>query len=59
MKTNLKNKMIAAACNQHGRITPVGDRATLEDCFTIESGEIWFWYNDSANSTHVIRESKI
>lgn len=58
MSTNLKSKMIAIAQNQYGSITPCANR-TMDECFTIENGEVWFWFNSADTSTHIIRESKI
>jgi hypothetical protein len=58
MNATLKQKMIAIAQNQYGNIAPCANR-TMDECFTIENGELYFWFNSSDNSTHIVHESKI
>jgi hypothetical protein len=58
MNATLKQKMMTIAQNRYGTISPCTNR-TMDECFTIENGELYFWFNSSDNSTHVVRESKI
>jgi hypothetical protein len=55
----LRSIMIEIAIQRHGSIRPVAGKYSLSDCFTDIDGELYFWYNDTTGSTHVVRQSKI
>lgn len=53
----LKYRIIEKAIRKHKQIFPCGGRRELSDCFTIEGQQIFFWYNTSDRSTHLIKTS--
>ena len=59
MDTNtIKAKLILRAIDRHRKISPCGDKHTILDCFTNESGEWMLWYN-VGKFTHAILESEV
>jgi ABC-type transporter Mla maintaining outer membrane lipid asymmetry ATPase subunit MlaF len=54
---SLKDHMIQTAQQQHGYITPVFNRKSLYDSFSIHNNVALLWFNDSQKSTHMIRLS--
>jgi hypothetical protein len=52
----IKQTLIERAKLKYGNITPVVFKESLEDCFTVELGFVWFWFNIDNNSTKVERE---
>jgi hypothetical protein len=50
----LKQELVNEAFNKHAVVAPVGNRTSLDECFTIESDSLMFWYNDEGNSTHLL-----
>lgn len=44
------------------KITMCGRAKTWAECFTVEAGELWFWFNveiPEGKSTYVIREKEV
>ena len=52
----IKESLIQRAREQYGEIRYCGDTACWDECFTVEFGEIHFWFNDQDGNTHVITE---
>ena len=50
---NLKEELRREAVYLHGEITPCGRKESLDDCFIIEGGKIFFWFN-VGESTRVL-----
>ena len=57
----VKVDMINKAKLQFGDIYPVGDKSSLDECFTILSDRdtYLFWFNDKDNSTHTLQHEVI
>ena len=51
-----KMKMIRKAKRQYDRIFPCSAKKNLRDCFTVEEGQILFWFNTTDESTHVLTQ---
>jgi hypothetical protein len=47
---NLKEKLIKEAVQKYGRIKKI---VTGKE-FTIEGKQLWYWFNDIEDSTHVV-----
>lgn len=54
---NLKEELRREAVYMHGEITPCGRKESLDDCFIIEGGKIFFWFN-VGESTRVLERYK-
>jgi hypothetical protein len=58
--TELKLQMKCEAARKHGDIRPVGNFASLDDCFTLNPGHglkpsrLAFWYNVATHTTKMI-----
>jgi hypothetical protein len=52
----LKKRMIERARREHRAIFPCATRSSLDDCFTVEENEVYFWYNTEDHSTHILIE---
>jgi hypothetical protein len=55
----LKIKLLNKAIIRHGNInklSPVGGKKTLADCFQVQGDHLFFWYNTPDNSTHIVKE---
>ena len=52
----LKQQMIQKAVKKHSNIFPCSSCRTFEECFTVESNNVIFWYNTEDNSTHLMVE---
>jgi hypothetical protein len=52
----LKQKMIKQARDRFTRIAPCATRETLDESFTVEKNNIYFWFNTEDKSTHVLAE---
>lgn len=46
----LKEELKKEAIDKHGEITPCGKKKSLDDCFMIEKGKIFFWFNVGENT---------
>jgi len=57
----LKNSLIKEAIKEHGRenVYPVGNKASLHECFTIEGNECLFWFNKIGSDTTKVLRKKI
>ncbi len=53
--SHLKNKLIDMAMDEYESILPCADRKSLLDCFTVEKGELLFWFNTEDRSTHLLK----
>ena len=51
--SEIQKRLIAQAKEQYKKIFPCNGK-TFNDCFTIERGKIYFWFNDIKCSTHMI-----
>lgn len=49
-----KQTLIRDAIRQYKKIEPCTIAKTFDDCFTIEEGMLFFWFNTADNSTHVV-----
>ena len=49
-------KLIAKAKTKYGQIAPCGMKKHFSDCFSIDNGELLFWFNTVDNSTHIEAE---
>jgi len=53
--TDLMRSMIRKAVEKHeDGITPTVHKESFWDCFTIERGDLVFWYNDLVGNTKVV-----
>jgi hypothetical protein len=50
----IKQTLIERAINKYGVIKPCGEKKSIDDCFTIHSNQILFWFNDEMDSTKVL-----
>ena len=51
----LKKEMVEKAKHLYrNRISPCSTRRTFNDCFTVEDGKLYFWFNTEDNSTHIL-----
>ncbi len=50
----MNQKLINKAKKRYKIIYPLTGR-TLEECFTVYDGYVYFWFNDDINSTHVVK----
>jgi len=48
--------LIERAQAKYGEISACDTCITLEDCFTESMSNVYFWFNDSSNSTHVEKD---
>ena len=48
--------MIRRAQERFEHISPCPSRPSLEDCFTVENNNLYFWFNTDDKSTHVLAE---
>lgn len=46
--------LLAQAHKKHGQVKPCG---TWDRCFTVEDNTIFFWYQTSDNSTHLVAQN--
>ena len=53
---NKIQELITEAKELYGDITPCDGKKTLEDSVTVYNGYVYLWFNDSKNSTHVVRK---
>ena len=54
-----KEKLVKLATEKFGDIRPCGDKKSLSDCFTDDSGELVLWFNTLDNSTHIVSEHNL
>ncbi|MBU8910684.1 MAG: hypothetical protein KOO65_05390 [Desulfobacterales bacterium] len=47
-----KRQLIAAARAEHGEIFPCGNRTSLADSFTYNSGQALFWFKTGSSSSN-------
>lgn len=53
----VKMRLMVSASIKYGAIFCPCASPSLQESFTIRpDGEIWFWFNDSKDSTHLLRE---
>ncbi len=52
----LKKNVIERARRDYVYIYPCVPKQSLEECFTIEKGKIYFWFNTEDRSTRIIME---
>ncbi|ERP32179.1 hypothetical protein [Chitinivibrio alkaliphilus] len=50
----IKNELIRKARDRYENIFPCGGTQNLLECFTIENGQMYFWFNTPDNSTHAL-----
>lgn len=50
-----KHMLINHAVDLHNDIYPCKSKSSLMDCFTEESGILYFWFNTIDNSTHLLK----
>ncbi len=50
----LKRQMIADAQQKYERIFPCSSCSTLNECFTVEGGQVIFWFNTADATTHTM-----
>ena len=50
----LKAEMITEALERDPHAQPIGTRESFDDSFTIYEDQLYLWWNDTINSTHVI-----
>lgn len=50
----IKKKMIAEAKKKYRRIFPCSTRDNINECFTVESGRVIFWFNTEDYTTHML-----
>ncbi len=53
----IKYRMITEAIENYNSIFPSGNNASLEDCFSINGDQLFFWFNTEDQSTHLIVKS--
>lgn len=54
--SELYQKLINRAIVQYKEILPAGVGQDFSHCFTYENDILYFWFNTSDNSTHVLWE---
>jgi hypothetical protein len=52
----LKEQLISKAKDRFKKISPCPTRDSLDESFTIENNNIYFWFNTEDKSTHVLAE---
>jgi hypothetical protein len=52
----LKEQLISKAKDRFKNISPCPTRETLDQSFTIEENNLYFWFNTDDKSTHVLAE---
>ena len=59
--THLKEALIYFAKEKYGNISPCNGDLDYNKCFTHreEYGQVVFWFNDEAGSTHIVKESQV
>ena len=50
----LKNTLIEKAKIEYAAIFPCSEKNSFNDCFTLEENSLFFWFNTSDHSTHVL-----
>jgi hypothetical protein len=50
----IKQTLIEKAIDIYGVIKPCGQKKSIDDCFTVYSNRILFWFNDIDNSTKML-----
>lgn len=50
----IKDYMIFQATQLYKEIYPCRSKTDLSDCFTTEGNQVFFWFNTSDESTHVL-----
>jgi len=50
----VKRQLKEDAEKKYGKIYPVGQRKSLDDCFTEEEKQIIFWFNLDDQSTRIL-----
>jgi hypothetical protein len=50
----LKLQLLREAERRYGRIHPCGNK-TFDECYSIVGTNLLFWFNDEADSSHVVR----
>jgi len=48
-----RKRMIDQAIAVYGEIRPCEGRS-LQECFTVQDGRVFFWFNDGSGNTHAI-----
>lgn len=56
-KLELQLRMIDEAIAEYGEIFPCYNVKFLKDSFTMSDHNMYFWFNDKDNSTHVVKKS--
>jgi len=56
---NRKQALIEEARKKYGEIRPSGAMDSLEDCFSVEEGRLYFWFNVQGGNTKVLIEGRI
>ena len=51
--------LIKEAHKRHFPIFPVGRRSSFTECFTIQYGNLYLWYDTSDTSTHMVHEEML
>lgn len=54
-----KQELIEKAQKLYGDIKPCGYRQSLCDCFTFERDNLVLWFNDTTDSTKILRKKAI
>ncbi len=52
--TPIHRSLMLAARRRHKDIYPLPKFPTFPECFTAAYGKLYFWYNTSDNSTHLV-----
>ena len=50
----LKLKLIKQASRRYKGVRPCAQKTDFSECFTVEDGMVYFWFNTDDESTHLI-----
>jgi len=51
---NIKKRLYQQAITKYTSITPCGTKSNFQECFTIDSSNVFFWFNTPDRSTRVV-----
>lgn len=53
----IREELKKEAKDRHGKITPSGNRKSLDECFTEHGGELYLWFNVEDKSTKLLKRN--